>query len=522
MAGILGRVRHDGLVAQRPAPADLIVHNAVIYTVSAVQPKARALAIRGDRIAVVGSDEAALALRGAPTRVMDAEGRTVLPGLHDAHGHFAGLGASLQQINLRGTTSFEDILAKVESPRATARPGEWILGRSWDQNDWPDKQWPTGAALDTAAPANPVYLTRVDGHAALANDGALDAAGLTAKTQDPPGGRLIRDPTAHPSGVLVDRARGSWDGMIPPPSPRDRRAGAARRRRMPPPGPDDGARRRRGGLVDVYKRLIDSASCRRASTSCCGCRSRAAAVFRPGPSSATADIVSTCAPSRSARTARSARAARRCSSPTRRARHEGLLTTTPDEIHAMTLAAAKPGSRPASTPSAIARTAMTMDVFEQVEKEVPAARGAAAAQRARADPRRRRDSALQGARRDRLDAAHALHVRHAVGARAHRRARARRKARMCGEAARRRARASRPAPTSRSRANPLLGFYAAITRQDPSGQPPEGWAPEERLTREERCASSRSTPPTRARRGPDRVARSRASWPTSSCCPATS
>ena len=136
------------------------------------------MAIRGDRLAVVGNDAAALALRGPATRVIDAGGRTLIPGLHDAHGHFLGLGAALQQIDLRGTGTFGEVVAKVRAKAATARPGEWILGRSWDQNDWPDKAWPTADALDEAAPANPVYLTRVDGHAALASRSAMAAAGV--------------------------------------------------------------------------------------------------------------------------------------------------------------------------------------------------------------------------------------------------------------------------------------------------------------------------------------------------------
>ena len=113
------------------------------------------------------------------TRIIDAQGATVVPGLQDAHGHFTGLGASLQVLRLRGTTSYEQIVEMVQARAATARPGEWIQGRSWDQNDWPVKDWPTHDALTAAAPNNPVYLTRVDGHAALVNKAALDAAGIT-------------------------------------------------------------------------------------------------------------------------------------------------------------------------------------------------------------------------------------------------------------------------------------------------------------------------------------------------------
>ena len=102
-----------------------------------------------------------------------------MPGLQDAHGHFTGLGASLQVLQLRGTTSYDQIVEMVRARAATARPGEWIQGRSWDQNDWAVKEWPNHQKLTDAAPNNPVYLTRVDGHAALVNKAALDAAGIT-------------------------------------------------------------------------------------------------------------------------------------------------------------------------------------------------------------------------------------------------------------------------------------------------------------------------------------------------------
>ncbi len=244
----------------QPAPADLIIHNAIVYTVDAARPTATAVAIRGDRLALVGDDTAALALRGPGTRVIDAAGRTLIPGLHDAHGHFLGLGAALQQIDLRGTPSFAAIVAKVREKAATARPGDWILGRSWDQNDWPDKAWPSADALDAAAPANPVYLTRVDGHAALASRSAMAAAGVDAATRDPDGGRLIRDDSGRPTGVLIDRAMALVARHIPRPSTAQLEeqvllADAECRRLGLTTIHDAGVA---GADVEVYKRLIDA------------------------------------------------------------------------------------------------------------------------------------------------------------------------------------------------------------------------------------------------------------------------
>ena len=187
-------------------------------------------------------------------------GRTLIPGLHDAHGHFLGLGAALQQIDLRGTPSFAAIVAKVREKAATARPGDWILGRSWDQNDWPDKAWPTADALDAAAPANPVYLTRVDGHAALASRSAMAAAGVDAATRDPDGGRLIRDDSGRPTGVLIDRAMALVARHIPRPSTAqlDEQAllADAECRRLGLTTIHDAGVS--GADVEVYKRLIDA------------------------------------------------------------------------------------------------------------------------------------------------------------------------------------------------------------------------------------------------------------------------
>ena len=246
-------------IAEPLPPADLIVHNAVVYTASDAHPRAEAVAVRDGRFIIVGSNAEALKRRGPGTRVIDAEGRTVLPGLQDAHGHFTNLGASLQVLQLRGTTSLNQIVAMVRERAVTARAGEWILGRSWDQNDWDDKRWPTHHQLTAAAPNNPVYLTRVDGHAALVNKAAMDAAGLSRATRDPEGGRLIRDAAGAPSGVLIDRAQPLVSGRIPetPTAQLEERIlladGEARRLGLTMVH-DAGASSRE---VDAYKRLID-------------------------------------------------------------------------------------------------------------------------------------------------------------------------------------------------------------------------------------------------------------------------
>jgi len=211
------------LLALQQAPADLIVTNARIYTSDVNRPVAEALAVRDGLIAFVGSNRGALALAGPKTERLDLSGRTVITGMVDAHAHLLGLGQALRTVNLVGTKSYDEVIARVVERAKTARPGEWIRGRGWDQNDWADTRFPTHAALSRAVPNNPVYLTRVDGHAALVNAKALELAQVTAATPDPAGGRLIRDSANNPTGVLVDNAQAVVGRVIPAASPAELR-----------------------------------------------------------------------------------------------------------------------------------------------------------------------------------------------------------------------------------------------------------------------------------------------------------
>jgi len=198
--------------------ADLVVTNARIYTSDVNRPVVEAFAVRDGRIAFVGSNRGALALAGPRTERLDLSGKTVITGMVDAHAHLLGLGQALRTVDLVGTRSYEEVIARVVERAKTARPGEWIRGRGWDQNDWADTRFPTHAALSRAVPNNPVYLTRVDGHAALVNAKALELAQVTAATPDPSGGRFIRDSANAPTGVLVDNAQGIVGRVIPAPS----------------------------------------------------------------------------------------------------------------------------------------------------------------------------------------------------------------------------------------------------------------------------------------------------------------
>lgn len=149
---------------------------------------------------------------------------TILPGLTDAHGHLDGLGVALDVVSLVGTESFDEAIARVKERAATTPKGQWILGRGWDQNDWAVKEFPTAAALDAAIPDHPVFLRRVDGHAAVANTAALHAAGVTKDSKDPDGGRIIRDANGNPAGTFVDAAMDLVEDHIPAPTAEQRKA----------------------------------------------------------------------------------------------------------------------------------------------------------------------------------------------------------------------------------------------------------------------------------------------------------
>jgi predicted amidohydrolase YtcJ len=199
-------------------PADFIVINARIYTADATRPVVQALAVRGGRIVFAGNRAGVEALAGPGTERLDLGGGTVIPGMVDAHVHLLGLGQALRIVDLTGTASYDDVVARVAARAKTAKPGEWIRGRGWDQNDWAVTDFPAHETLSRAVPDNPVYLTRVDGHAALVNANAMAAARLTAESRDPDGGRIIRDAAGKPTGVLIDNAMGLVGRVIPPDS----------------------------------------------------------------------------------------------------------------------------------------------------------------------------------------------------------------------------------------------------------------------------------------------------------------
>ncbi len=211
---LLLAVAPPAVLAAQSRQASLIVTNASIYTADSTNPRAEALAVAGDRIIFVGSSTDATALASAGTTVIDAGGRPLYPGFIDAHAHLHNLSLILATLDLRGVPSYDSMVAVVAAKATQTPRGTWIRGRGWDQNLW-GTEFPTNALLSRATPDNPVYLRRVDGHAALVNQAALRLAGITRNTPDPQGGRIIRDANGEPTGVLTDVAFQLVERVIP-------------------------------------------------------------------------------------------------------------------------------------------------------------------------------------------------------------------------------------------------------------------------------------------------------------------
>lgn len=196
---------------------DRLYVNATIYTMDDSGTVADAIAVSGGSIVGVGTmDE--LQERFSPKEVVDLEGKTVLPGFIDAHAHLLSLGFARMTLDLVGSPSESHIASLVQEHVASSAPGGWIRGRGWDQNLWTSKRFPTHRVLDPVSQDHPVFLERIDGHAGWANARAMEEAGITDKTKDPQGGKIVRDAQGNPTGVFIDAAMDLVTRVIPPPT----------------------------------------------------------------------------------------------------------------------------------------------------------------------------------------------------------------------------------------------------------------------------------------------------------------
>lgn len=203
-----------------PGSADVLYVNGHVYTMDVKNSEADAFAVREGRIVAVGSTED-LKKSIRPNQVVDLQGKTVLPGFIDSHAHLMGLGIAKLTIDLVGASSEAQIASLVGERVKKSEPGQWVRGRGWDQNLWQSRRFPSHLVLDKASPDNPVLLIRVDGHAAWANKSALVLAGITKQTPDTAGGKILRDSDGNPTGVFVDNAMNLITRVLPPPTERE-------------------------------------------------------------------------------------------------------------------------------------------------------------------------------------------------------------------------------------------------------------------------------------------------------------
>ena len=188
--------------------ADTILINGNIITVDERRPKAEAIAIESGRILAVGSNEEINRLRDRRTRVIDLQGKTVIPGLIDGHLHFVGLGSGGGSLDCSEAKSETDVAALVRRAVARAKPGEWITGDNWHTGNWGRETWPKKKSLDEVAPNNPVFLRGMHGHAGWANSKAFEIVGINKTTSDPLGGKILREPeTGEATGILIENAQ---------------------------------------------------------------------------------------------------------------------------------------------------------------------------------------------------------------------------------------------------------------------------------------------------------------------------
>lgn len=204
--------------AEKKTPADTIISGGKIYTMNPAQPEVEAVAVSGSKIVFAGSEKDAMAYKGDNTEVINLEGKTMTPGLIEGHGHIMGLGYNELNLNLADIKSYDELVEKVKAAVAKAQPGQWIVGRGWHQDKWTTKPlkmykgFQTHQQLSAVSPDNPVVLYHASGHASFANAKAMQIAGITNVSKEKvakdlgEGGEIIRDELGNPTGIFNERA----------------------------------------------------------------------------------------------------------------------------------------------------------------------------------------------------------------------------------------------------------------------------------------------------------------------------
>jgi predicted amidohydrolase YtcJ len=207
-----------GAYAQPPAFADLVIVHGHVWTVDPRNSRAEAVAVHDGHIVAVGSDAEIAKWVGPATKRIDAQGKSVLPGFIDAHVHFRSGGGEISGVHLRDANTPQEFARRIGEQAKKLAKGEWMLGGTWDHELWGGTPLPSHDWVDALTPDTPVFVSRYDGHMAMANALALRLAGITRETEDPPGGTIVRGKDGNPTGLLKDAAMNLVYRIIPPPS----------------------------------------------------------------------------------------------------------------------------------------------------------------------------------------------------------------------------------------------------------------------------------------------------------------
>jgi hypothetical protein len=463
------------LAACAAPPADLVLRGGRIVTMDPERPAGTALAARGGMLVAVGSDTDVAGLIGPGTEVIELHGRTACPGFFDAHLHLPGLAQAARLVDLVGTRSEAEVVARAAARAARTPPGNWITGRGWDQNDWERQDFPTHVALSAALPDRPAVLKRIDGHALLANAAAMERAGISAATPDPDGGRIVRDAAGAPTGVFVDNATALIERVVPEFSREELVAGLPL------------------VIEDLHRRGITAVTDTGVSLATAQLYAELARAGRlPSADLTGQGRVAVRAAKVYADGALGSRGAALLAPYDDDPGNSGLLLTPPEEIEALAERCLRAGWQLGTHAIGDRGNRVTLDAYEAALAAVPPL------ERAVPEPRFRIEHAQVLAQEDvprfaQLGVIASMQALHQTSDMPWAEARLGpvrvagayawrwlldSGARLCGGS-------DAPVETP----DPLLGFRANVTRADAQGQPPGGWHPEQRLTRDEALAS---------------------------------
>ncbi|HJS99269.1 MAG TPA: amidohydrolase [Terriglobales bacterium] len=468
-----------------PPTPGLLLLNAHVITMSAGQPTAEAVAVSGDRIAWVGSAAEARRLYPGAARVLDLHGATVLPGIIDSHTHLMELGKSLMRLNLKDVPSDKEAVEQVRQRVATATPGDWILGWGWDEGKWA-AHYPDNRALSAVSPNNPVYLVGLHTFAAWANKRALELAGINDDTKDPENGKILRDPeTAKPTGILLNRAQNLVESHIPPMTlPQVEQAIEMAARECV-----------RNGLTSVHEAKVTPIMVEafrdlvrqnrmplRVYAMLDGADQQLVATWlQRGPEIDPQHRLTIRAFKLFADGALGSRGAALLEPYSDAPQTRGLMTTPEPAVYDLTRRALQCGFQVCTHAIGDRANRLVLDAYEHAMHEVPAAH----------DPRLRIEHAQVLTPEDiprfsRLGVIASMQPTHCTSDKAWAEARLGPQRIKGAYAWRAILKTGAHLPLSSDfpgeTLNPFYGIYAAITRQDPQGNPPGGWYPEQRLT----------------------------------------